>query len=65
MAEYPPGKDGREEQTMLRLIAVAAVAVIMGAIGVSMGEERITGYLTGSQSVPHVVSTFFFGLSGR
>lgn len=50
---------------MLRLIAVAAVAVTMGAIGVSMGEARITSYFTSSPSVPQAISTIFYGLSGR
>jgi hypothetical protein len=50
---------------MLRLFAIAAVAAIMGAIGVSVGELRFTGYFTGSRSVPHAVSTIFYGLRGR
>jgi hypothetical protein len=51
---------------MLRLFAVATVAMmLMAAIGLSVGEEKVNAYFTGSQSVPHVVSTFFYGLSGR
>ena len=57
MHAYSPGDDGREEQIMLRLIAVAAVAVTMGAIGVSTGQARIT--------LPQAISTIFYGLSGR
>jgi hypothetical protein len=44
---------------MLRLLAVATVAMmVMGAIGVAVGQISL-------QSMPHVVSTFFYGLSGR
>ena len=44
---------------MLRLFTVATVAMmLMGAIGVSVGDVSL-------QSVPHVVSTLFYGLSGR
>ncbi len=44
---------------MLRLLAVATVAMmLMGAIGVGVGQISL-------QSMPHVVSTFFYGLSGR
>ena len=46
---------------MLRLFAVAAAVVMMGVIGVGVGEVK----LTGPQSVPHVISTIFYGLSGR
>jgi hypothetical protein len=50
---------------MLRLFAIAAVAVMMGAIGFSVGEVKITGSFAGSRFVPHAVSTIFYGLSGR
>lgn len=50
---------------MLRLFAIAAVALMMGTIGVSVGDASITSYLTSSRSMPHAVSTFFYGLSGR
>jgi hypothetical protein len=46
---------------MLRLFAVAAVALMMAAIGFSVNEAKITG----SRPLPHTVSTFFYGLTGR
>lgn len=46
---------------MLRLFAIAAVVLMLGVIGVGVGEVK----LTGSQSVPHVVATLFYDLSGR
>ena len=51
---------------MMRVFAVATVALmLMASIGVSLGEVKVASYLSGAQSVPHVVSTFFYGLSGR
>jgi hypothetical protein len=44
---------------MLRLFTVATVAMmVMGAISVSVGEISLP-------SMPHFVSTIFYGLSGR
>ena len=44
---------------MMRLFTVATVAMmLMSVIGVSVGEANL-------QSMPHAVSTFFYGLSGR
>ena len=50
---------------MLRLFAAATVLMMLAAIGLSVGEERVAAYFTDSHSMPHVVSTFFYGLSGR
>lgn len=51
---------------MMRLFAVATVAMmLMASIGVSLGEVKVSSCLSGAQSVPHVISTFFYGLSGR